>query len=80
MISLYKSTAVSSIKIMEGNFDDGNLEELGIWARLVAVSGIVQEHWLGSFLLNLLGYALIIIPAAYLIRRWKNDPDVKAGK
>ncbi len=40
---------------------------------------LVQEHWLGSFLLNILGYALIIVPAALLIRRWKQDPYVKRG-
>ena len=40
---------------------------------------MLQDHWLGSFILNLLGYALIILPAALLIRRWKNDPRVKAG-
>lgn len=39
----------------------------------------LQDHWLGSFILNLLGYALIIVPSALLIRRWKNDPGVKAG-
>ena len=39
-----------------------------------------QEHWLGSFLLNLLGYALIIVPAGLLIRRWKKDPQIKRGK
>lgn len=41
---------------------------------------LLQEHWLGSFLLNLLGYALIILPAAYFIRKWKKDPAVQAGK
>lgn len=40
---------------------------------------VLQDHWLGSFILNLLGYALIVLPAALLIRRWKNDPMVKAG-
>jgi len=48
----------------------------GRWAFVWAV----QEHWLGSFLLNLLGYAIIILPAAFLIRRWKKDPDVQAGE
>ena len=40
----------------------------------------VQEHWLGSFLLNLLGYAIIILPAALLIRRWKKSPAVQSGE
>ena len=40
---------------------------------------VVQEHWLGSFFLNILGYALIIVPAALLIRRWKKDPQIRAG-
>ena len=40
----------------------------------------VQEHWLGSFLFNVLGYLLILLPAALLIRYWKNSPLVKKGK
>lgn len=40
----------------------------------------VQEHWLGSFLFNILGYLLILLPAALLIRYWKNSPLVKKGK
>ena len=60
-----------------------------IAAEKIAVGGIpdlssvldtFQEHWLGSFLLNLLGYALIILPAALLIRRWKKDPAVQSGE
>ena len=47
-----------------------------LWSLLEAS----QEHWLGSFLLNLLGYALIIVPAGLLIRRWKKDPQIKRGK
>ena len=39
----------------------------------------IQEHWLGSFLLNVLGYALILVPAALLIRRWKKSPLVQRG-
>ena len=46
----------------------------------LAIFQAFQEHWLGSFLLNVLGYALIILPAALLIRRWKNDPLVKRGE
>lgn len=40
----------------------------------------VQEHWLGSFLLNLIGYGLIIFPAALLIRRWKKSELVQKGE
>jgi hypothetical protein len=40
----------------------------------------VQEHWLGSFLLNVLGYALILVPAALLIRHWKKSPLVQRGQ
>ena len=40
----------------------------------------VQNHWLGSFLLNILGYLLILVPAALLIRRWKKSPLVQRGK
>lgn len=47
---------------------------------LSSVLGTVQEHWLGSFLLNLLGYGLIILPAAFFIRRWKKDPAVQSGE
>lgn len=45
----------------------------------MATLQMVQDHWLGSFLLNILGYALIVVPAALLIRRWKGDPAVRAG-
>ena len=45
------------------------------WAILEAI----QEHWLGSFLLNSLGYALIILPAALLIRRLKDSPSIRSG-
>lgn len=48
-------------------------------SNLMMYLAILQDHWLGSFVLNLLGYGLIILPAALLIRRWKNDPMVKAG-
>ena len=44
------------------------------------VLGAIQEHWLGSFLLNILGYALIILPAAVLIRKWKTSPEVQSGE
>lgn len=40
----------------------------------------IQEHWLGSFLLNVLGYALILVPAALLIRHWKKSPRVQRGQ
>ncbi len=44
-----------------------------------AMLAAVQEHWLGSFVLNLIGYALIIVPAALLIRRWKTSTAIKNG-
>ncbi len=47
---------------------------------LSAMLAAVQEHWLGSFVLNLIGYALIIIPAALLIRRWKASTAIKNGR
>lgn len=50
------------------------------WASGITLStAAVQEHWLGNFILNLIGYGLIILPAALLIRRWKNSTLVKAG-
>ena len=55
-------------------------KEVGVWDSLMAMQLDIQENWLGSFLLNLLSYALIILPAAYFIRRWKNDPAVKSGR
>lgn len=64
--------------------DDTGLElkegDIAADAGFVAMLGMVQDHWLGSFLLNVLGYVLIILPAALLIRRWKKDPQVKRGK
>ena len=39
----------------------------------------VQSNWLGNFGLNLLGYALIIGPAALLIQRLKKNPLVERG-
>ena len=40
----------------------------------------VQTHWLGSFALNVLGYVLILAPAALLIRHWKKSPLVRRGE
>ena len=54
--------------------------ELSLWGQVKTLLAMIQEHWLGSFVLNLLGYALIIAPAAFFIRRWKNDPQVQSGK
>lgn len=56
-----------------GEVEAGSIEFMAIFQML-------QEHWLGSFLLNVLGYALIILPTALLIRRWKNDPQIKRGQ
>jgi len=39
----------------------------------------VQSNWLGNFGLNLLGYAIIIVPAALIIQRLKKDPLVERG-
>ena len=39
----------------------------------------LQGHWLGNFCLNLLGYGLIIVPAALLIRRLRQNPLVERG-
>ena len=55
-------------------------EPIGLTSQLWSLLEASQEHWLGSFLLNLLGYALIIVPAGLLIRRWKKDPRIKRGK
>ena len=51
----------------------------GGWSDLSAVLMAIQDHWLGSFVLNLCGYALIVVPAALLIRRWKKSPSIKNG-
>ena len=48
------------------------------WSSTFSAAAI-QEHWLGNFVLNLVGYGLIILPAALLIRRWKSSTSVKAG-
>lgn len=60
---------------MSINENQERLEQAG-WR--VMLEG-VQEHWLGSFLLNLIGYGLIILPAALLIRRWKRSQLVQKG-
>lgn len=39
----------------------------------------IQNHWLGSFALNVLGYVLILVPAALLVRHWKKSPLVQRG-
>ena len=67
MLSVMIQSAVSVI----------NVE--GIMGSFWGYLSLVQEHWLGSFVLNLIGYALIIVPAGLLIRRWKNDPLVQKG-
>ncbi len=56
-----------------------SVDEVGLWGRLQDSFGMIQEHWLGSFVLNLIGYAILIVPAAFLIRRWKNDIQVQRG-
>ena len=43
------------------------------------VLSAVQAHWLGNFCLNLLGYAVLIVPAALLIRRLRKNPLVEKG-
>ena len=55
------------------------VEPVGFKSQFWSLLEASQEHWLGSFLLNLLGYALIIIPTGLLIRRWQNDPRIKRG-
>lgn len=65
---------------VELKMPEGDIEEASSYSTyLILLFQMVQDHWLGSFCLNLLGYALIILPAALLIRRWKKDPQVKAG-
>ncbi len=56
-----------------------DVSRIGLWGKLLNVQGQIQEHWFGSFLLNLIGYALIIAPAAFLINRWRKDPKVQRG-
>lgn len=55
-------------------------QELESGLDFAAMLQTVQEHWLGSFVLNLLGYALIVLPAALLIRRWKQSAEVRSGE
>ena len=43
------------------------------------VFSALQGHWLGNFCLNLLGYALIIVPAALTIRQLKKNALVEKG-
>lgn len=62
----------TGVELKESSFEE---EE----NSFMAILQVFQEHWLGSFILNLLGYALIILPAALLIRRWKKDPQIKEG-
>jgi hypothetical protein len=63
-----------------GEMELKSQEPVGLSSQLWSLLEASQEHWLGSFLLNLLGYALIIVPAGLLIRRWKRDPQIKRGK
>jgi len=49
------------------------------WMEFHNVLIAVQSNWLGNFALNLLGYALIIGPAALLIHRLKKNPLVERG-
>ena len=60
--------------------EDGGLQVIYTSWRDAEMFQAIQNHWLGSFLLNVLGYLLILIPAALLIRHWKNSPLVKRGK
>ena len=56
------------------------INEVGFTGLFMGIFGLVQEHWLGSFVLNLIGYAIIIVPVGLLIRRWKKDPLVQKGE
>lgn len=59
---------------------NGESQELESGLEFAAMLQAIQEHWLGSFVLNLLGYALIVLPAALLIRRWKQSPEIRSGE
>ena len=39
----------------------------------------VQNNWLGSFVLNVLGYAIVVVPAGLLIKYLKESPQVQQG-
>ena len=54
-------------------------ESDGMFAGVGSMVTALQENWLGSFLLNVIGYGLIILPAALAIRKWKESPLVKQG-
>lgn len=60
--------------------EDGQDEGITVWGSVVILLQVIQDHWLGSFFLNVLGYAIIIVPAAFLIRRWKADPRILRGQ
>ena len=57
-----------------------DVKDLSLFEQLTIFFVMIQDYWLGSFILNLLGYALIIVPASFLIRKWKQDPEVKRGQ
>lgn len=39
-----------------------------------------QEFWLGNFILNVLGYAVLIIPGYLLVRWLQRLPQVERGR
>ena len=38
-----------------------------------------QEYWLVNFLLNLLGYGILLVPGYFLIRFLQKMPEVERG-
>ncbi len=57
-----------------------SVSEVGLWEQLQGSLEMIQEHWLGSFVLNIIGYSVFIVPAAYCVKRWKADVEVQRGK
>lgn len=39
-----------------------------------------QEFWLGNFILNILGYAVLILPGYLLVRWLQRLPQVERGR
>lgn len=40
----------------------------------------VQNNWFGSFLLNVVGYAIIVVPTGLLIKYLKESQEVRKGR
>ena len=68
--------AAESTEIAEVTSATSSLIAEGLSSNLQAI----QEFWLVNFILNLLGYAVLILPGYFLVRWLQRLPQVERGR